>query len=551
MSTFGRLIGSLVGKRRVATVSVDEARSIEDALAHGEPVAARAHLARLDLPDSDPRRDRWLGMLAALEGRHDEALTRLTRATGRAPHDAGLQVAAGMAARAAGQPLQAARFWSAARDLAPGSQGLQFNIAAALADAKRHDEALGAARRAVGEMPGDVRPLLLVGAILEAAGDPAAGDAWADARAIEPDNVDAWAGTGRVLRDGGHFGAAAEAFAHAGPQLQLDLALALFHARRHGEALAQIEGLLAEQPGREDAALVRANILLASGELSRGWQAYESRLRIPGVIWPARGAIPWDGSRLEGTLLVDCEQGFGDCFLGARVLAAARARVTRLVLRCPATLVDLFAASGIADAVVVDGTGVDAQAHAFLLSLPALADAGEPRRQSGYLRAPDSRVAAWKRRLAGDRPAIGLVWSGAHTASQNRYRSFDPFPLVECLREDFMLHSLQIAGPGIPGCPPGVIDLAPELTDFAETAAALVALDGLVSAETSVAHLAGALGTRAVVPLPLTSDWRWEIAGEQNPWYSTLWTPRLRQPGDWAALWPETAQWLRAAPAPT
>ena len=105
---------------------------------------------------------------------------------------------------------------------------------------------------------------------------------------------------------------------------------------------------------------------------------------------------------------------------------------------------------------------------------------------------------------------------------QNRMRAWDPLLAVQTFAAGARLFSLQLPASGVAACPAGVIDLAPRLVDFSETAAALRNLDLLISAETAVAHLAGALGVPVWLPMPPTVDWRWEVESRQSPWYASV-----------------------------
>lgn len=531
------MLGALLRKlsRREAIPPADRGLLIDTAIANRDAEALRE---LLDGPGirQDPRIKRWDVFANALEGQ-DAAALRILESGGTA--DATWLAELGALARAGGRPAAAAQWWERARAAAPHSSGFAFNIADAWLEAGDCRAAASEAETAMLEMPQDARPRLLAARIAERAGE--FGRAVTLYRAtldLQPDCREAWEGMGRAYREDGQFAAAELAFSRAGPDCLLDVGLARFHQRRYDQAAASLRELLAMQPSRADARLVLANALIAAGDFASGWPAYEARLEVPGPVWPSRGAPQWTGAPLAGTLLVDCEQGFGDCILAARFLADAREHVERLVLRCPGPLRALFAASGLADAVIGgEDTCLEAKAHAYLLSLPALLGLASARRAHAYLKVPDARARAWRERLRGSGPLVGLVWSGATDAVQNRFRRFDPRTLAARLAPRARLVSLQLPGPGIEACPGGVADLSPDLGDFAETGAVLLALDALISAETATAHLGGALGVPTLVPLPVTADWRWEIAGVENPWYGSLSVVRQVRFGDWEPVW--------------
>ena len=140
---------------------------------------------------------------------------------------------------------------------------------------------------------------------------------------------------------------------------------------------------------------------------------------------------------------------------------------------------------------------------------------------------------AGRGRLAGPGLAIGLVWSGLTSATQNRYRVFDPAALVQALGGRARLFGLQMPGDWVAPCQPGVTDLSSELFDFGETASVLKQIDILISAETAVAHLGGALAVDTWIPMPLTADWRWRIAAIESPWYPSVRLFRQTRPMQW------------------
>ena len=204
------------------------------------------------------------------------------------------------------------------------------------------------------------------------------------------------------------------------------------------------------------------------------------------------------------------------------------------MLRCQAPLVTLMQASKLADEVVSLAHHVDGAAHCRLLSLPHLLGLEAiPHVAIPYLKAPANAMRRWAGRLAGRGAAIGLVWSGLASATQNPYRVFDPATLAQALGDRARLFGLQVPGEGVARCPPGVIDLAADLRDFGETAAALAQIDILLSAETAVAHLGGALGVDTWIPMPLTADWRWRIAAADSPWYPSVRLFRQTRPMQW------------------
>jgi hypothetical protein len=189
-----------------------------------------------------------------------------------------------------------------------------------------------------------------------------------------------------------------------------------------------------------------------------------------------------------------------------------------------------------------------------LASLPRLfrtTRATIPARE-GYLRAPDEAVARWRDRIgaAGANLRVGIAWGGnpEQTNDRNRSASLAAFrPLLEVPGVRF--YNLQV-GPRVAeiaeeGLTDRIVDLSPHLTDFAETAAAMTVLDLMITVETSVSHMAGALGRPSWVALTLLPDWRYHRSGADNPWYTSQRLFRQPKRGDWARVMAEIAAELR------
>jgi hypothetical protein len=243
---------------------------------------------------------------------------------------------------------------------------------------------------------------------------------------------------------------------------------------------------------------------------------------------------------------VHSEQGLGDMLQFARYLPMVKARGGRVVFETRAALIELFRGWACLDDVVpITPPGaelkVEFDLYAPLLSLPRLFRTGPasiPRRVP-YLAAEAGRVAAWAPRIQGDGLRVGLVWAG--TATDPRRATplawFAPWSAISGVR----LFGLQ-KGPAADllereGPPAGMTidNLGPGFGDFSDTAAAIAHLDLVVSIDTSVAHLAGAMGKPVYLLLPHVPDWRWLLDRTDSPWYPTMRLMRQESPADWAA----------------
>ena len=285
----------------------------------------------------------------------------------------------------------------------------------------------------------------------------------------------------------------------------------------------------AVRPAHGPTRLQRALTSLLSGPSAEGWADFEHRgLPTP----PATGARAWHGEPLQGhSILVTAEQGQGDNFQFARYVAQlSRRGASRVVLECHAGARSLFAASGF-DAVA-KGEAPVTDWYVPMLSLPHWLGTGADVASGGipYLHA-GARAAP---KYASPRRRIGLVWQGNPAFLATTLRDFDESLLPQLLD---MPHvewvSLQV---GSTPAPNHHQLETPQLSyQWLDTARLLSNLDAIVSVDTGMAHLAGAMGIPTVVLLPFTPDWRWGLGTDLSPWYPTSRLIRQRAPRDWAS----------------
>lgn len=358
-----------------------------------------------------------------------------------------------------------------------------------------------------------------------------------------------------------------------------NLGVALRALHRLGESRLAFQRAAELKP---DFALAHFNfgtICLMAGDYCQGWPSYEWRsltLKHPPRVF----AVPrWDGRSLPGgTLLVHTEQGYGDTIQFARFVQQARDRSqARVILEGPAALTGLLRQVVGVDEYRVAGSALPAlDAEVPLPSLPGVlgVELSNLPAQVPYLTVPAGLRSEWRERIAAlsvtaaaanagpcaDSAAtslkIGIVWQGNPLQPQDIVRSC-PFAHFGRLAEFdniswFSLQKDPISKMDVPGRPvinePGrlhPVELGPHLRDFSDTAAILCELDLLISVDTSVAHLAGALGRPVWTILCHTPDWRWHLDRADSPWYPTM---RLfRQPawGDWSAVFEQVAQELQ------
>jgi hypothetical protein len=337
----------------------------------------------------------------------------------------------------------------------------------------------------------------------------------------------------------------------ADPIALLNLGIVLSDLRRSGEAARLFQQAIALDPLQAGAHFGLAEALLMQGEFARGWEEYEWRFRLPEgrKQLPNFTAPQWQGEDLKGgTLLLFADQGFGDAIQFGRYLPWVAARCPRVVLACSATLRPLLAQMQPGIRSLADWR--EAGEYAAWKPLSGLPRLAGTRVDSvpdypAKLRAEPVLVARWRARLDGLAPRgmrrVGLVWAGRPTHKNDRRRSttLDALaPLFDAPGTAFVV--LQ-KGPaqrqvGRYRGPAPLIHLSTEIETFADTMAAIEALDLVLTVDTSVAHLAGAMGRPVWVMLPWSAEWRWLEQRQDSPWYPSMRLFRQPTGGDWSSV---------------
>jgi hypothetical protein len=446
----------------------------------------------------------------------------------------------------------------------------------ALAAGGRVDEARGPLRPALARVDRlDFADAVQLAETLRRLGDPAgAAAAYARALGLRPDARALLPNLGGVLQQAGRLDEARAALRRAvdAPGGAADVAslvnLGVVHHAlgEYDDALARLDAAVAREPDHARARRNRALVRLARGDHAGGWADHEHRLRLAdeGAAPPAftRGRPAWDGAALRGErVLLWREQGFGDQIQFARFAALVRQRGGTPVLACSAPLVRLLAGCpGVEAAAADDGPLPPFDLHAPLMSLPfLLGTGGELLGDAVPYLAPAGECPAPLRALGGARGErgplrVGLAWAGAPGHANDRNRSLPLAALRPLLSAPGTAwYSLQQGAAAaerlqLPADDRARLhDLAPHCADFNDSAHAVAALDLVIAVDTSVAHLAGALGTPVWLLVPRVPDWRWGLEGERTGWY-----PRARLfrqgPGDgWPAVVERVAAALAAA----
>ncbi len=375
--------------------------------------------------------------------------------------------------------------------------------------------------RALEASPANVSALINRGSALLGLGDPLqARRSFNRAISEDPTIAGAWDGLGKAHYDLRDPEAAAKAFQTAA-NLADNPSLSRYH---------------------------RGLALLLAGNFEEGWNDYESRIDVPALAHRRYGKPRWNGEPLGGKrLLVVAEQGYGDMIQFARYLPMLNRFGGPVLFEVPADLIDPFAP--LAEHVTLiasdDGPVPDGEfdCYVYLMSLGRIlgATAETVPAEIPYIAAPPDRIEAWRERLGGPDFKAGMAWAGRPTHPQDAQRSMDSAlfaPLAGI--DDVRLYSLQKDKSTRPLEPALgtrlAADFGPQLTRFAETAAIVENLDLMVTVDTSLAHLAGALGKPVWCLLPYAPDWRWLLDRDDTPWYPTMRLFRQRTAWDWKGV---------------
>ena len=492
-------------------------------------------------------------------GRLAEAADLYRNVLAQRPRQADALHLLGLVEHAAGRHCEALVLIERAIDASGRIAAFHVAHASVLSALGRCDEATAAVDRALTLDPANAEALNTLGNLRLAAGDAAAAEAsYRRALASRPGYAVALSNLGSALRTLDRPAEAEAALREAAAlrpgyaSALANLGLVLQEQGRLTDALAAYDAALAAEPGHAAAHGNRAMLLLLLGRLREGFAEYEWRWRMPGFATAPRdfGCPAWTGDRLDGgTLLIHAEQGLGSAIQFVRYAALAAERCGRVVLECQAPLLRLFRQSlagpeGPVAEVVRKGDPLPpCDRHAPLMSLPHLLGtslASIPA-EIPYLAANAADRTRWRERLAAmPAPRVGLVWSGNPRHENDRNRSLPAAalaPLVAGTAASFLSLQVPARAEDLAALPPGrVVNLAPDLRDFADTAAAVSALDLVISVDTAAAHLAGALGRPAWLLLPHIAEWRWLVGRNDSPWYPSLRLFRQRAAADWAEL---------------
>lgn len=525
-----------------------------------------------------------LGNAYAALGRHEDAMFSFGHSVRLQPGDASSHNNLGNAYHALGRYTEAVDSFRRALKIRPSHAGAHNNLGMSLNALGDTEGALVQFRAALAAQPRFVAAHFNLANTLDATGQHAEAVTVFEATlALQPRFSPALFGLGTALASLGRHDEAIGPYERAvglDPKFALAwLGLGTAHHAlgRHEAAVRAFDEALRVRPELAAAHLSRALAWLTLGDFRRGLPEYEWRLD-PAVrelaqyqpatatpLAPQRTAsidtLPrWRGEPLDGrTLLIQAEQGFGDTLQFVRFVPLVAEGGGRVVLEVQQQLLPLIAPVAQAARVTLIAQGAPrpaADLHCPLLSLPfALGTTFDalPGRKP-YLQAPPAYRRKWRGSLGGQaKRKVGIAWSGRLQKQENRslaLAALDPLFALEGIDWIVLQPQLSDAEHAALDAHPrarSIHRLGPKVADFADTAAVIERLDAVVSIDTSIAHLAGALGAKLWLMLPFAADWRWFTDTDTSPWYPRARLVRQPRPGAWAEVVENVARDLRDA----
>ena len=505
-----------------------------------------------------------LGLALAQSGEYSESLRFLEQARKARPNDPAVFNVRGNALAGLGRHSEALECYDRAVELDPHLAEAFYNRGIAFAASGRYEKALASYDRAI-ELNGCYAEAHnnRGNALSALRRNAEALESYENALRVRPAFVEAMVNRSIALR---YLHRLEEAIDAAREVLRVNPNCAEGHGihgvvlatlGRYSEARAAYNQSLELNPNLPDARWNKALLHLLLGEFLEAWSHYESRWEVASLGLQARyPQVPaWNGAPIipGQKLFLHAEQGYGDTIQFSRYATLLRNRGARVVLEVPGSLVRLLQSLDGPEEVISQGSATpEFDLHCPLPSLPcAFATQLETiPSQRSYLRADPRDEASWRERLGIRRsPRIGLAWAGNPAHRNDAQRSIplrDLLPMTACGLEFIGLHKvLAPEEQSLLAAVPRIRHFGPALVDFAQTAALIAQMDLVISVDTAVAHLAGALGTPTWILLPHVPDWRWLLGRDSSPWYPTARLWRQAHAGDWPSLVQQVGRELR------
>jgi tetratricopeptide (TPR) repeat protein len=500
--------------------------------------------------------DAWhlLGVVAAQQGRHAEAVAHFDHALTLRP-DATAYINRASLYERIGRLEDALSDYEMAQALIPAEASLPFRRGNVLLALGRDIDAVSAYDQSLELVADDAEVHFNRGYALRRLNrlDEAL-TAYGLALTYRPEHVSAYRNRANLLR---HLGRREEALADYRHAIDLrpdyartyaHIAQTLAELGRLEESMCSFDQALKRDPEHAETHLKRAFLRLQMGQFRTGWQEHEWRWRTAhGQAARRDFAQPiWlgDFSLAGRTILLHAEFGLGDTLQFCRYAKQVSALGATVILEAQAPLIGLLSTLDGVDRLVARGDPLpDFDCHCPLMSLPLAfqTDASSIPSATAYLRADPDHMARWTERLGTKRALrIGIVWSGNPKHGDDYKRSLHLADFVRGLPKGAECYGLQkdirAQDRETLEIYPDIVFLGDQIADFADTAALCELMDVIVSVDTSVAHLAGALGRPLWLLLPFNPDWRWLLDRDDSPWYPSARLFRQPKLGDWPSL---------------
>jgi tetratricopeptide (TPR) repeat protein len=556
----GRLSDAMAAYRRAIELRPDFADAWNNLgnvlLESGEPAEATGCFAKaIALAPNDSEKHNNLGNALQAQERLDEAIASFRTAISLHADFPEALVNLGTALLKRDQAQEAIDVLGRAIVLSPDYADAHSTLASALHKVGRREQSIASFHRALELRPDHATALNNLGVVLlEERRSVEAIEAFRRLLALSPRMAEPHINLGNALLAEGVFDEALAMFEQARaldpdhPQTLSNLANAYAGAFRFDEARGLYRHAMELAPDFAEARWNLSLMQLLLGDYEQGWQNYEARWDVKArIIYRRLSEGLWDGSDLRGKrIFLHAEQGFGDAIQFVRYVPLVTARGGRVILWCQPQLRRLFSrVRGVEELISGDEPTPPFDFQCPLMTLPLrfgttlqTIPADVP-----YLAADRDLVRKWQERLSRfpHKLKVGIAWTGSSGNSKNRERSIDLDLLAPLLRTQAVaFFSLQKDMPqeSVDAfCrQSNLVDWTAEFVDFADTAALMAALDLVITIDTSVAHLAGALGKPVWVLLSYGGDWRYLLDREDSPWYPTMRFFRQRERGKWQGV---------------
>ena len=494
-----------------------------------------------------------LGLIAENQGDPDKAITLITRAVRISPRQSRYYRNLGNAYQGKAMHPQAAACFRRIIKLEPGNTEAYFKLGVIENESGNKETALDCYRRALELKPDRPDILFNLALVHEDLGErKAAIDCYQRVLEIAPDSAETLYNLACLLAQEDRFDEAVRLLQKSveinstNADAYNNLGLNLKALGKIDEAISQFRKAIEIDPDLAHGHLNLALALLLIGEYAEGWREYDWRFEVGAyrADYRYRNRKMWDGKSFKDRcLLVHDDQGLGDAIQFVRYLPLVKKLGGTVILEIRREILPLLAEFAGIDTLLErpsDGlSDVQFDYYIPLLSIPGRLGTRSDSIPENipYLFGDADKCAVWKEKTKSPGIKIGINWAGnkSHVNDRNRSCSLDHFNWLQDI-SSISLFSLQI-----PVSPAeetqlnklGALNFGPQFNDFSDTAAVIENLDLVISVDTAVAHMAGAMGKPIWILLPFDPDWRWMLTGSQSPWYPTARLFRQSQPGDW------------------